>query len=171
MYTFIILTMPLCAQRTSCPKRTEWNEDLIHTYTHTHTTRTSRIMHGKYYSQKLIYYYHCKTVKEAAFIVVPTVEMARFPGAGDGHSCVDWIVYDRRLHQTVQRQTRIVLHSLLVRQCRTSWTIKSVLPQVVSHLHTFLYCSLPSHEGIYAVESCIIRRWYRSCCVRRICPL
>ena len=35
MYTFIILTMRLCAQRNSCPKRTEWSEDLIHTHTHT----------------------------------------------------------------------------------------------------------------------------------------
>ena len=34
MYTFIILTMRLCAQRNSCPKRTEWSEDLIHTNIH-----------------------------------------------------------------------------------------------------------------------------------------
>ena len=36
MYTFIVLTMRLCAQRNSCPKRTEWIEDLVHTHTSTH---------------------------------------------------------------------------------------------------------------------------------------
>ena len=35
IYTFIILTMRLCAQHNSWPKRTEWSEDLIITNTRT----------------------------------------------------------------------------------------------------------------------------------------
>ncbi len=37
MYTFIILTMRLCAQRNSCPKRTEWSEGNKHPNTNEHT--------------------------------------------------------------------------------------------------------------------------------------
>ena len=44
MYIFIIFTMRLCAQRNSCPKRTECKEDLIHTNTmHTNTHPNSCI--------------------------------------------------------------------------------------------------------------------------------
>ena len=53
MYTFIILTMWLCIviQRSSCQKRTEWSEDLIHTHIlkHFHPNKqpcTSRALHG-----------------------------------------------------------------------------------------------------------------------------
>ena len=42
MYTFRILTMRLCAQRNSCPKRTECSEDLIHTNTHPNSSAPSR---------------------------------------------------------------------------------------------------------------------------------
>ena len=65
MHTFIILTMRLCAQRNSCPKRTECSEDLIHTNTHyTRTPTRKAAYHHVTFLNLYIYRYvfHCKTL-------------------------------------------------------------------------------------------------------------